>query len=75
MRKQRPCLCTDTCLCHPLQAIMQCCASSVTHERALFTSQCAVQIDQAAQQLAEQQLQDAVNEPLPDNDDDELLEG
>jgi Ras family len=35
----------------------------------------AVQIDQAAQALAEQQLQDAANEPLPDNDDDELLEG
>ena len=34
-----------------------------------------MQIDQAAQQLAEQQLQDAANEPLPDNDDDELLEG
>jgi hypothetical protein len=34
-----------------------------------------VQIDQAAQALAEQQLQDAANEPLPDNDDDELLEG
>jgi hypothetical protein len=34
-----------------------------------------LQIDQAAQALAEQQLADAANEPLPDNDDDELLEG
>lgn len=33
-----------------------------------------VQIDEAAQQLAEKQLADAANEPLPDHDDDELIE-
>lgn len=41
--------------------------SRTTHVR-------AVQIDQAAQAAAEKQLADAANEPLPDNDDDELLE-
>lgn len=34
-----------------------------------------VQMDMAAAALAEQQLAEAANEPLPDNDDDELLEG
>jgi hypothetical protein len=33
-----------------------------------------MQIDPAAQELAERQLADAANEPLPDNDDDELIE-